>query len=370
MFNSPPRHWQTYPKSKAMNKKRTRPRVRVIAPGRDVRGGITAVIRTYESQELWKEYDCVWLETYCEESDFVTIGRFLRACLLFWWLVIGRKIVHIHVSQKGSLYRKAFFLAFSKILNKKVIVHLHAADFDAFEKRLAKAVSRRLFSSADVVIALSDRWKEFICKIAPEANVKVIHNPCSIPSDNSVKKTDGNIILFSGRLVARKGFSDLIKAMPIILRQVPDAKLFFAGHGNIDEGQKLARELGVLDNVKFLGWVTGREKEGLLNRTTVFCLPSYGEGVPMSMLEAMSFRIPVVVTPVGGILDVVKDGDNGILVDPGDIESVANGIIKLLDSKELQGTYSQRAFEMVRREFWPEVISEKLRAVYVELSKT
>ena len=102
-----------------------------------------------------------------------------------------------------------------------------------------------------------------------------------------------------------------------------------------DKIKKLIDEKGISDNVEFPGWVRGDTKDKLLRKADVFFLPSYNEGMPMSVLDAMGYGLPVVSTNVGGIPKIVHDGENGYCCDPGDVNRFAKGITEiLLDRKE------------------------------------
>jgi len=230
-------------------------------------------------------------------------------------------------------------------------------------------VSRYVLNWANSVVALSDMWAKEIRKIAPDAKITVIPNPCCVPSlEIEGRDKTEPIILFAGKLEDRKGFCDLIRAMPIILSKVPNAKLLFAGHGDIERGKRLVRQLGIDSSVKFLGWLKGSQKVAVFAQASVFCLPSYGEGVPMAMLEAMGHKLPVVVTPVGGIPDVISDKYNGLFVTPGQDDEIAQAIIDILTDHELRMTLADKAYQTVRQRFWPDAISKKISCLYDDLA--
>ena len=98
----------------------------------------------------------------------------------------------------------------------------------------------------------------------------------------------------------------------------------------MEQAQRLVQELGVARQVVFTGWIAGKEKERLFREASVFCLSSYAEGFPMAVLDAWSYGIPVVSTPVGGLPDVLKDGENALLFQPGDVDTLAKRFIQVL----------------------------------------
>ncbi|MCD8235983.1 MAG: glycosyltransferase family 4 protein [Prevotellaceae bacterium] len=129
-------------------------------------------------------------------------------------------------------------------------------------------------------------------------NIKVIYNPCTVePLKNTYIKQ--NVILFAGSVNCRKGYSDLIKAFGRIAHSHPQWELHIAGNGEIEQGKALAKKLNIEEQVKFLGWVDGEDKDREFYQSSIFCLPSYAEGFPMAVLDAWAYELPVITTPVG-----------------------------------------------------------------------
>ncbi|MFC1738963.1 glycosyltransferase family 4 protein [Planctomycetota bacterium] len=353
-----------------MNQKCTKPKVLIVGPGRTARTGITAVLLAYERSDIWIKYHCEWLETYDDVSNWRKIRAALRALLFAPNLMLKTDIVHIHAAHNTSFYRKTIFFLLAKLLRKKVIVHLHAPSPKPFARRSLSLVSRYVLNWADSVVALSDIWAKEIRKIAPNAKITVIPNPCCVPS-LAIESRDKTkpIILFAGKLEDRKGFCDLIRAMPIVLSKVPNAKLLFAGHGDIERGKRLAQLMGIGSSVQFLGWLKNSQKAEVFRQASVFCLPSYGEGVPMAMLEAIAYQVPVVVTPVGGIPDVVSDRYNGLFVKPGKDVEIAQAIIDILTNHKLRIALAENAYQTVRQKFSPDIVSKQVGSLYEKLSK-
>ena len=346
-----------------------RPTVLLVGPGRAVRGGITAVLLAYEKSDIWTKYHCEWLETYDDVSNWRKIRAALRALFLAPKLMFNSDIVHIHTASRTSFYRKTVFFLLAKLLRNKIIVHVHGGNIDPFYCWSLSLFSRAVFTSADCIIALSETWAGEIRKIAPDAKIAVIPNPCSVPSPEIANRDETEpIILFAGKLDEKKGFCDLIRAMPMILSEVPNAKLLFAGHGDIERGKTLARRLGVDSSVQFLGWPKNSQKAEVFAQASVFCLPSYGEGVPMAMLEAMAYQVPIVVTPVGGIPDIISDTYNGIFVTPGKEGEIAQAIIDILTNDELRMVLAENAYQTVRHKFWPDIVFKQLSSLYEQLA--
>jgi glycosyltransferase involved in cell wall biosynthesis len=143
--------------------------------------------------------------------------------------------------------------------------------------------------------------------------------------------------------------------------------LLLGGDGELETARQRAVERGVSSHVEILGWVRGEDKRRLLEYSTVYVLPSYNEGLPMSVLEAMAYGLPVVTTSVGGIPEAITDGVEGFLIDAGDVHSQAERLVLLLDDPEL----SRRMGELARRKaeliFSVECIVPQLENIYKQL---
>ncbi|PTQ82031.1 glycosyl transferase family 1 [Nitrosospira multiformis] len=119
----------------------------------------------------------------------------------------------------------------------------------------------------------------------------------------------------------------------------------------------LSEELGVSDKILFAGWLGKAEKDHLLARAAIFVLPSYHEGVPMAILEAMSWGIPIVTTPVGGMPEVVTEGQEGLLVNSGDIVGLAHALARLLAAPSLRRAFGERGRHKIESRFSIKVLA-------------
>lgn len=345
-------------------------RVLVVGPAPTVRGGITSVVQACRRQALWRQFHCRWLATYDDRGQVRKVLAFARALLAALWLIPAAHVVHIHAAHRTSFCRKTIFFLLARLFGKKTVVHLHAPDLAAFDRGPLRLLARYVFSRADVVIALSGRWKDCVRRIAPGARVVEIPNPCPAPDGVCVPATARRpFILYAGKLEPRKGYHDLLRALPGVLASRPDVRLLMAGHGEAGRARRLAAELGVAAQVDLLGWVSAERLRTLFSQVSVFCLPSHGEGVPMAMLEAMSHRLPVLVTPVGGIPDIVCHGKNGLLVCPGDPQALAEALLKLIESPALRETLAENAYRSVVPAFTPEVTCRQIADVYTRLTQ-
>ena len=174
-------------------------------------------------------------------------------------------------------------------------------------------------------------------------------------------------VAYVGRIRPVKGVSVLVAAWPKVIRgdaaQPLDARLLIAGDGAEREAlAQSARDNGVGDTVEFLGEVS--DVPGVLARADVYVQPSFQEGLPNAVLEAMAMGLPIVATRVSGNEDVVADGDNGLLVPPGDPDALAAAVRRLVADPALALRMGRRSREIVESRFSLTAVMNQLRAAY------
>jgi glycosyltransferase involved in cell wall biosynthesis len=176
------------------------------------------------------------------------------------------------------------------------------------------------------------------------------------------RRTDA--LLFLGRLGHRKGIFVLLEALAAVRSRFRHVVLLCGGDGELDRVRAEVVRLDLSDNVTLLGWVKGAAKDELLESSTVFVLPSFDEGVPMSILEAMAWGLPVIATPVGGIPEVVTDGREGLLVAPGDADALGEAICRLLVDADLRAQMGRNGRLRFQTDFSIQSVLEKLESIY------
>src|SRR5690606_1276464 len=201
---------------------------------------------------------------------------------------------------------------------------------------------------------------------APRARVVRIFNPISTRAGLADEATprDPNGLLFLGRFGPRKGIFDLLEAMTIVRRRFPDVTLRCGGDGDIEGVKRRVAELGLRDCVEVLGWVSGADKRRELLRASLYVLPSYAEGLPMGILEAMAAGLPTVSTTIGGIPDAVDEGVEGFLIRPGDVDALAERIVRLLQDPALRAQMALAARETAVARFDANLVISQLEDLY------
>ncbi|UTB32993.1 MAG: glycosyltransferase family 4 protein [Methanobacterium sp. ERen5] len=180
---------------------------------------------------------------------------------------------------------------------------------------------------------------------------------------------ESEIILFFGSLVEYKGPDILLNAFKLVKNVFPTAKLIFAGRGHMDNQLKeTAKQLKISEDVIFTGFVDDDEKPLYYKAADVFCLPStnLAESFGIVNLEAMAAGIPIVSSNLGGIPDIVKNGENGLLSEPHDVKMLAENLIKLLENDSLRSEIGKTGLKLVNNYTWDEVTT-KTEKLYREL---
>ncbi len=331
---------------------------------RVVRGGVAAVENVYST----------FYQPFNHVTTTVTNGqvkKLLVLCkailqFLYWMLFHPEiKIVHVQGSVGASFWRKAIFIYIAKFFHKKVVWHMHAGRFAVFYQQHRYAV-RKVVNKSDVIIALSEYWKEYFKNEFPTKRVEIIKNVISAPRVHK-QQTGYFTLLFLGLLGKNKGIYDLLECIRDHKVEFQGKlKLYIGGNGEIEHVKQLIKEYGIADIVIFEGWVSGDKKIELLNKSDAYILPSYKEGLPISILEAMSYGMPIISTPVGGIPEIVSNGENGYLVEPGNKEDIYKAIISLLNDSDLRNRMGSVSLSRVG-EHLPEYVEKQLETLYNSL---
>lgn len=306
------------------------------------KGGMTSVINQILEKD-WKAegVELNFIPTYLPGSKIQTITYFIMAYLkiLLFFLLHKPDVFYTHMSVRGSFSRTISLHNICKIFKVKDVIHLHGSEFEQWyrsETLEKKKKISNLFETCGTVIVLGQKWEHFVHEISPGANIKQIHNCIDIP-ESTVSWNDASIrFLFLGVLIPRKGVHVLLQAVKQLAERnlIENYEFAIGGTGPEENNlKKYVRENNIDNNVKFLGWLEGSKKTEEIMKSNVFILPSYNEGLPVAILECMSFGLPVISTNVGDIADAVKEGVNGYLVTPGDTEAIISSIQKVSDKE-------------------------------------
>lgn len=343
-------------------------KVLMIGPGKGLKGGISSVVDSYYNIGLDKLVDIEYLETFVEGTKLKKISFAIKALLKFKKNAADKNIIHIHMSSRGSFYRKSLFILKAYKMNKKIILHIHGSEFQKFYQEecndLLKKYVKNIFSKCNKVIALSDEWKLILSEIVDINKIEVLYNAIEVKCHKSKKDYSKKKILFLGRVGRRKGAYDILKVAPTIISRHPDVEFIIAGDGEVEELRELSKNKNIDKWVNILGWTSGDEKINLLKEATIYLLPSYNEGMPISVLEAMSYRLPILSTNIGGIPQLVTNEVEGYLFDAGDLKKIEEALDKILSNNVLREKLGKNSYNKVKEEFNLEKNIQKLYDIY------
>lgn len=333
-------------------------RVVMLGPSLDQQGGMATVENLIMAQST-STLDIQHIATHDEGSIGHRIVVFLVGVARFLVGLLRNQfnLVHVHVSERGSVLRAGLLVWLAVLFRKPVLMHTHGCEFHLFFEQLSHWLRwwvALTFRRCAVVIVLSDSWRDYYiqhCRLDPN-RVVVLLNPVQVPDmlPPRVLTADSLKFIFLGRIGARKGAFDVIQAVA----QLPQPQrqrltLWLAGDGEIDRANQLVKQLDLTDSIQLLGWINANDRDRLLSQADAFLLPSHNEGLPVAMLEAMAWGLPVIVTPVGGIPELVTDGQHGFLVPPGNVAAIAAALQTLLTQDAIRQRMGIAAHQQVRR---------------------
>ena len=268
-------------------------------------------------------------------------------------------VVHIHMPGGSGLVKALLFLFIIRKHRVVTVSHLHfwpdslcPYNIKSIEGIMINAIAR-----SDAVITVSKEMHNYLCLHLPE-NKTLKFMPNCVRMDNIPQKstsvTNNHIIklLFLSNVERRKGIFELIQAFAHS-KSRNKARLVViggdSGTGELNSVRDLAVTLKIAEQCHFLGPVYGAEKFRILADSDIYLLPSYAEGQPIAIIEAMAAGLPIIATRVGGIPDLLKERENGFLVEPGDIPALSKAIDELVDDASLRKTMGVKSRQLSRQ---------------------
>lgn len=343
-------------------------RILMIGPDAKAKGGIATVIMNFKRHFQSENQQIHYMTTWKEGSFFTRMKATIQSILRIRKTIRHDEIdiVHVHMAQQGSFFRKSLLIWQAK-KECQVVLHMHASQFDVFYKNsnsITKKYIRWILSKPDKVVVLSDEWANFYNTLTT-VPVTVIENAVPMPAHNMYDSDSRDIIMF-GRIGERKGSYDILAIAKNIQVTCPDVRIYLYGDGETEEvGEQI--EAQGLDNVILGGWIDDDAKKIILQAAVLHVLPSYHEGLPMAILETMAHGIPNLSTYVGGIPQAIQDGVNGMLIDAGDTFQLEREIIQFLNKKEMRERYSKAAYETIQTRFAMEPYQQKWEEIYTDM---
>ncbi|MEG0503624.1 MAG: glycosyltransferase family 4 protein [Raoultibacter sp.] len=341
--------------------------ITIIGPNsRHASGGMASVTKGLLASPILNEHYILTEYPSCKDGSLIT--RLTYSAVQFLKFLFSKKsatLYHIHLASYSSTWRKFLYFKIIKKTKARCVLHVHGGEYAKFLEALPNKKQdaiKRLFKEADVVVVLAELWKKYFTTVFNLDNVVVVNNGIDSELYN-YKSGDGVLMAFVGNLSPEKGVDDLLAALSIVAEGNKNFCCYFVGGGDIPRVKGIAGNLGILDNVVFTGLLSEQEVAELLRITAIMVLPSYHEGFPMSILEAMSAGNAIVSTSVGGIPEIVSE-NGGILVEPGDVDALANAVRCLLCSCEQTKQMGVINSKRVNSHYDIEIMHKELLGVY------
>ena len=378
-------------------------RVLMIGPDRSVHGGISAVVNGYYEAGLDEAVDLRYIGTMKEGSKIYKLlvagVAYLRFCSQLKWA----DVVHVNVASDNSFWRKSFFIKKAHEAGKKIVLHQHGGEWEEYYSSLDARTRNKIgevLRMADVFLVLSPAYKEFFEDKFGIEGIKVFPNAIKVPeieteaTSSLTEKAAGVVeivpcngpdltndaqngaikLLFLGRICEAKGIRELVEAVRIInteiLRIVGEGERLELSTAGIFEDASLEALIAKYPEfIRYAGWVTGEAKEKLLKENDIFILPSYFEGMPVSVLEAMAYGKPVIATNVGGIPMMIENGVSGLLIEPKSTQAIVDAIKYMLDNPDAMKQMGRNAYRTVKEHINIERTIKELCEIYSDRIK-
>lgn len=326
-------------------------------------------------------------------TDFLIGGRKTASFKLFRYFqplidalhlfrLLGKEcfdVVHINPSlNTKSLLRDGLFMLVLRLKKQNTLVFFHGWD-EKLSARIQKSavrcwLMRQAFGHSPRILVLASGFRDQLVEMGLDVNnistITTMFDGKQLRSVRKPRRMHGQNILFLSRFVHEKGLFELIDAFSRISKKFPDARMVMAGEGpSRDELEQAIKQSGLADVVELPGYIRGEDKAVLLTNADIFVLPTYyGEGCPVSMLEAMAAGLAIVSTPVGGIPDILHDGVNGALLESANPELIYDALHDLLSSEEKLAVISQTNIEQAWKRYEAAVITAEIEGYYQQVS--
>jgi len=287
-------------------------------------------------------------------------------------------LVHLNPSLRlKSLLRDGLFLFVLRRRRSRVLVFFHGWDphLETVISRVGSWVFTKLFGRADAFVVLSSSFRESLLGWGIQAPIHVettavddmLLGGFDFPEKlRRLQGTDRINVLFLARIEKEKGVFETISAVRSLIANGHSVSLTIAGEGSaLEAAEKLAIDVNFPSAlIRFLGYVKGQQKADTFSDCDIYCLPTKDEGLPISVLEAMSFGLPVITRPVGGLRDVVIDGESGVLLDGTTAEHVGAAIEVLLSDRKMMLDIAKKNYKLAQQQFLASHVAERLAAIY------
>ncbi len=303
-----------------------------------------------------------------------------RAMLQLAWarLAAAPCLAHVNIAGRGSTVRKVILLGFARRFGLRYLLHVHDYDYAQDYCRRGPLMQRliaRMFRAADRVVVLGNRDRLRLSTLLDLPPDRLVVLPNAVPDPRPAaagarepgESGEPCQLLFLGDLSLRKGVPELLHALasPLLASRRWQATL--AGGGDVAAFRDLAQSLGLLDRVRFPGWVDAAAVAALAAAADILVLPSHAEGLAMAVLEGLAHGLTVITTPVGAHPEVIEPETSGLFVPPGDVDALAQALARAIDDPALRRRLGQAARRRFLEAFEVRGYAQRLGALHADL---
>lgn len=342
-------------------------------------GGAEVAIKEITDRISPEEYEFDMITLRKGDSRFERIGNInvYRICNLkvIYPFVAFWKALQLHKNNKYDLvwsmmasYAGLAGYLFKKFNSRtKFLLTLQEGEFGKI--KFIEPIIRGVIRSADHIQVISNFLKDWALKKGATCPITVVPNAVDLNLfSNEVEKSKTNYIqlITTSRLVKKNAVGDIIDSLTYLPENI---KLLILGTGELEnELKSKVKDLMLGDRVNFLGYIPHKEMPKYLHSSDIFIRPALSEGFGNSYIEAMASRIPVIATPVGGIVDFLKDGETGLFCEVNNPRSIAQKVDKLLKDKESYDHIVRNAYEMVKSKYdWNIIANDMKNKVFLKI---
>lgn len=343
----------------------------MIGPDPTCLGGISRVIKIWETNNFFP-FNLTFFSSVSDHTPN-KVSFYLRTFFKYF-ISLFKKIhfVYVHTSSYNSFRRKLPFVVLAILFHKKIILHIHPTHFYKFLCELVgieKLFILKILRNVNAIIVLTDEMKIKLERLFPNQLFYVLPNAVDfqqmLPPENLHRKH--NMLLYLGWYIKEKGVYELVDAIEALVKQGIDIKIKFYGTKNFKKFKEYVTNKSLERHIFVNGWIDGYEKIKVLYTCTAIVLPSYSEGIPNVILEAMATKTPIIATHVGGLKAILDDKENAIIVKAGNISHLAEKIKWCLENSDQRNKIAENAYLKAVKNYSVYLIKNKFERILSEV---
>jgi glycosyltransferase involved in cell wall biosynthesis len=321
----------------------------ILGPGITGLGGISRVAKIWRDVGIFDATQSCYIATVTDEPvnrAWFLIKALLASC---YRMAHGSGCVYIHTSSNHSFYRKSLFIVLATVLGKQIYLHIHPSHFFEFINNcrgLNRLYALWCLSRINQFIVLTNSMQSKIGRLFPHKPVSVLMNPVDIKSMGNTGNwiRAHNRLIYLGWYIPQKGVFELVDAIERLIISGVDIEMDFYGTRQVQKLRDYVETKKMESCVRVNGWINGEDKLRVLYECTAIVLPSHSEGIPNVILEAMATKTPIIATSVGGLADILRDGENAFISPVNDPVGLSNVIHHCLSHPEDRSRIADHAY--------------------------